>query len=151
MTLVLTSLYNCTRWRWFMGKNRPQDDMATLGAGEAEILRLVWELKEASAQQIWEALPEGRDLAPATVLTVLRRLRDKGFLKSRTLGKAHFFSPAIQPQLVISKTVSELVKRFFGGDAVPLVMHLDETNQINQSDVKRLQEIVGAANTKKGS
>ncbi len=125
--------------------------MASLGAREAEILRLIWELKEASAQQIWEALPEGRDLAPATVLTVLRRLRDKGFLKSRTVGKAHFFSPAIQPQRVISKTVSELVKRFFGGDAVPLVMHLAETNQIDQGDVKRLQAMLAAAKRKKES
>jgi predicted transcriptional regulator len=123
--------------------------MASLGAAEAEILALVWERKEASAQQIWEALPEGRDLAQATVLTVLRRLRDKGFLKSRTVGKAHFFSSAIQPQWVISKTVSELVKRFFGGDAVPLVMHLAETHQIDQNDVKRLQDLLAAAKRKK--
>ncbi len=134
-----------------MGKKQPENDMASLGAGEAEILRLVWELKEGSAQRIWEALPEGRDLAPATVLTVLRRLRDKGFLKSRAVGKAHFFSPAIQPQRVITKTVSELVKRFFGGHAAPLAMHLAETNQIDQGDLKRLQEILVAAKKKKES
>lgn len=126
-------------------------NIASLGTAEAEILRLVWDLKEASAQQIWEALPEGRDVAPATVLTVLRRLRDKGFLKSRTLGKAHFFSPAIQPQRVISKTVGELLKRFFGGDPVPLVMHLAETHQIDQDDVARLQEMLAAEKKKKES
>jgi len=123
----------------------PTNEMASLGAAEAEILRLVWELKEANAQQIWEALPEGRELAPATVLTVLRRLRQKGFVKSRSIGKAHFFSAAIQPKRVISKTVSELVKRFFGRDAVPLLLHLAETKQIDQEDVKRLQEILADA------
>jgi BlaI family penicillinase repressor len=129
----------------------PKGNIASLGTAEAEILQLVWDLKEASAQQIWEALPEGRDVAPATVLTVLRRLRDKGFLKSRTLGKAHFFSPAIQPHRVISKTVSELLKRFFGGDAVPLVMHLAETHQIDKDDVARLQEMLATEKKKKES
>jgi len=118
------------------------NELASLGAAEAEILRLVWALKEAKAQQIWEALPEDRELAPATVLTVLRRLRDKGFVKSRSIGKAHVYSPAIQPKRVISKSVSELLKRFFGGDAVPLVLHLAETKQIDQEDVKRLQELL---------
>jgi predicted transcriptional regulator len=134
-----------------MPPENPDQRMANLGVGEAEILRLAWELKEASAQQIWEALPAQRDLAPATVLTVLRRLRDKGFLKTRKVGKAHFFSPAIQPQRVISKTVSDLVKRFFGGDPVPLIMHLAETNQIDQSDIKRLQNLLAAVKDKKKS
>jgi predicted transcriptional regulator len=133
----------------FMVGKHPKANIASLGTAEAEILRLVWDLKEASAQQIWEALPEGRDVAPATVLTVLRRLRDKGFLKSRTLGKAHFFSPAIQPQQVISKKVGELLKRFFGDDPVPLVMHLAETHQIDQDDVARLQEMLAAKKKKK--
>ncbi len=126
-----------------------EKQIANLGAGEAQILRLVWELKEASAQQIWEALPEGRDLAPATVLTVLRRLREKGFVKSRAIGKAHFFSPAIHPKKVISKSVGDLIRTFFGGDAVPLLMHLAGTNQIDQDDLRRLQEMLSAAKNRK--
>jgi predicted transcriptional regulator len=117
-------------------------EMAGLGAAESEVLNIVWELKEATVQQIWAKLPPERPIASATVQTMLRRLRDKGYVKSRVEGKAHVFSPAVKREKVISKTVGDLVSRFFGGDAVPLVMHLAKSRQIDQEDLKRLQDLL---------
>lgn len=119
-----------------------EKEIASLGAAETEILKLVWELKEATVQQIWEKLPQERQIASATVQTMLRRLRDKGFLKSRVVGKAHVFSPAIKPERVISKTVGDLLNRFFGGDAVPLVMNLAKDQRLDSADLKRLQDLL---------
>ncbi|PYJ85330.1 MAG: transcriptional regulator [Verrucomicrobia bacterium] len=119
-----------------------EKELASLGAAEAEILKIVWELKEATVQQIWERLPAERNIAPTTVQTVLRRLRQKGYVKSSAEGKAHTFSPAIKPERVISKTVGDLVNRFFGGDAVPLLMHLARTRKIAREDLKRLQDLL---------
>jgi predicted transcriptional regulator len=116
--------------------------MAGLGAAESEVLNIVWELKEATVQQIWAKLPPGRAIASATVQTMLRRLRDKGYVKSKVAGKAHVFSSAIKREQVISKTVGDLVGRFFGGDAVPLVLHLAESRRIDQADLKRLQHLL---------
>jgi predicted transcriptional regulator len=117
-------------------------EMAGLGAAESEVLNIVWKLKEATVQQIWAELPADRPIASATVQTMLRRLRDKGYVKSKVAGKAHVFSPALNREKVITKTVSDLVSRFFGGDAVPLVMHLAKSRQIDQEDLKRLQDIL---------
>ncbi len=117
-------------------------EMAGLGAAESEVLNIVWKLKEATVQQIWAELPPDRSISSATVQTMLRRLRDKGYVKSKVAGKAHVFSPAIKREKVITKTVSDLVSRFFGGDAVPLVMHLARSRQIDQDDLKRLQDIL---------
>jgi BlaI family penicillinase repressor len=119
-----------------------EPEMAGLGAAESEVLNLVWELKEATVQQIWAALPPERPIASATVQTMLRRLRDKGYVKSRVVGKAHVFSPAIKRERVISKTVRDLVGRFFGGDAVPLLMHLAKSRQIDEKDLTRLQDLL---------
>jgi BlaI family penicillinase repressor len=119
-----------------------EKEMASLGAAEAEILKIVWKLKAATVQQIWEELPKERDIAPATVQTVLRRLRQKGYVKSSAEGKAHVFSPAIKPEKVISKSVGDFVNRFFGGDAVPLVMHLAKTQKLALEDLQRLQDLL---------
>ena len=119
-----------------------EHELAALGAAESEVLNIVWELKEATVQQIWEKLPPDRPIASATVQTMLRRLRDKGYVKSRVAGKAHVFSPAIQRERVISKTVGDLVGRFFGGDAVPLVLHLAKSRRIDKEDLKRLQHLL---------
>jgi BlaI family transcriptional regulator, penicillinase repressor len=117
-------------------------ELASLGEAEAEILSLVWELGEATVQDIHEKLPADRDIAPATVQTVLRRLRDKGYIKHRVAGKAHIFSPAIKPEKVINQKVRRFLDRFFGGDAVPLLMHLARNRSIDQDDLKRLQEML---------
>ena len=117
-------------------------ELTSLGAAETEILKLVWELQEATVQQIWEQLPKDRDIALVTVQTVLRRLRDKGYVKHRAEGKAHVFSPAIKPERVISKTVGDLLNRLFGGDAVPLLLHLAKDQKIGQDDLQRLQELL---------
>jgi predicted transcriptional regulator len=126
-----------------------EHEIASLGAAEAEILKIVWELKQATVQQIWEKLPSERSITDATVQTVLRRLRDKGYVKSHLAGKAHVFSAAIKPERVIAKTVNDLVGRFFGGDALPLVMHLAKSRQIDKEDLHRLQDVLKKASQPK--
>lgn len=130
-------VYNCGRVIPMSKK-----ELASLGAAEAEILQLVWELQEATVQQIFERLPKERGIAPATVQTVLRRLRDKGYLKSRADARAHVFFPSVKPETVITKTVRDLVNRFFGGKAAPLMLHLAETQKLEAADLKRLRKLL---------
>jgi len=112
--------------------------MASLGSVESELLNIVWELKEATVQQVWAMLPPARPIASVTVQTMLRRLRDKGYVKSRVAGKAHVYSPAIERERVISRMVGDLVDRFFGGDSVALVLHQAKSRRLDQKDLKRL-------------
>jgi len=116
--------------------------MPSLGAAEAEILKLVWDAREATVQEICDRLPPERSIVYATVQTMLRRLREKGFVKRRVEGKAHVFLPAINPDKVISRAVSDLVDLFFGGDAVSLVMHLAKNKKIDRVDLKQLQGLL---------
>jgi BlaI family transcriptional regulator, penicillinase repressor len=117
-------------------------ELASLGAAEAEVLHLLWSLKEATAQQIWDNLPRARVIELGTVQTMLRRLREKGYVKHRVEGKVHVFLPAVKPERVLSKTVGDLLNRFFGGDAVPLMMHLAESRRISRADLKRLEAML---------
>jgi predicted transcriptional regulator len=125
-------------------------ELASLGAAEAEILQLVWELGEATVQEIHERLPRDRGIAPATVQTVLRRLRDKGYVKSRADGKAHVFSSSVKPETVISKTVKDLVNRFFGGKAAPLMLHLAQSEKLAEDDLDRLRNLLKSDPKKEG-
>ncbi len=116
--------------------------MPGLGAAEAEILQIVWQLGEATVQEIHDALPAERQIALGTVQTVLRRLREKGYVQAELQGKAYVFSSAMQPDRVISTKVSELINRFFGGKALPLVMHLAKSRKLTERDIKRLRQLL---------
>ncbi len=109
---------------------------------ETEILRLVWQLDEATVQQIRDELPPNRPLAYNTVQTLLCRLEEKGYLKHVQRGRAHVFSPLAKPQEVIKTTVHDFLGRLFGGDPKPLVQFLAEDGQINEEDIKRLRELI---------
>ncbi len=109
---------------------------------ETEILRLVWQLKEATVQEIRDQLPADRTLAYNTVQTLLGRLEQKGYLKHRDKGRAHVFSPLVEPQEVIKTTVRDFLGRLFGGDPKPLVQFLAEDGKIDEEDIKRLRQLI---------
>ena len=116
-----------------------QNSLIPLSPSETEILRIVWELKKCTVQEVWHSLPAGRDIAYATVQTLLRRLEKKGYL---TQGKAHVFEPFVHKKEVISTAVSSFLDRLFGGDPVPLMQYLAENKEITREDIEKLRNIL---------
>jgi len=121
-----------------MGKKK----LRAMSPTETEILRLVWELNEATVQQIREKLPSDRSLAYNTVQTLLCRLEQKGYLKHHLKGRAHVFSALVKPREVIKTTVRDFLGRLFGGDPKPLVQFLAEDGKLDEEDIKRLRELI---------
>ena len=122
--------------------------LKSMSPSETEILRLVWELNEATVQQILDRLPSDRKLAYNTVQTLLSRLEQKGYLRHRIDGKAHVYVPAVKQKEVIKTTVGDFLSRLFGGDPKPLVQFLAEDGKINEEDINRLRELINKGKKK---
>ena len=116
--------------------------LTPLSPAETEILRLVWELESPTVQEVVDALPEHRNIAYATVQTMLRRMEKKGYLTHKVKGKAYVFVPKARPQDVIGSAVRSFVDRLFGGDVVPLIQYLAENKEITKEDIDRLKSIL---------
>ncbi len=116
--------------------------LRAVSPAETEILRLVWQLEPASVQDICEALSKDRSITYATVQTLLRRLEKKGYLQHKVDGKAHLFSAAVNREQVIKRTVGDFVERLFGGDPLPLMLHLADQSELKEADVKRLKKLI---------
>jgi BlaI family penicillinase repressor len=115
--------------------------LPALSPAETEILRLVWHLDKATVQEVCDHLPARRQVAYATVQTLLRRLEKKGYLKHRLQGKAHIFFAAVKSEKVIKRSVSDFLDRLFGGDPVPLMQHLAEHGKIDADDIEKLKRL----------
>jgi predicted transcriptional regulator len=113
-----------------------------MSPAETEILRLVWQLEEATVQQICDLLPPKRSIAYKTVQTLLRRLENKGYLWHKIKGKAHVFLPAVRREDVVKRTVVDFLDRLFGGDPKPLMQFLAEDGKIDAQDIKRLRRLI---------
>ena len=116
--------------------------LQAMSPAETEILRLVWRLGSATVQDVCDALPKERSVTYATVQTLLRRLEKKGYISHEVKGKAHHFRPAVNREDVIHRTVNDFVDRLFGGDPVPLMMHLADHSKLTAEDVNRLKRLI---------
>ena len=118
-----------------MAKKRP-----FLAKSELEIARIVWQLGDATVRQVHEALPRGRKLDFWTVQTYLRRLKQKGYLKTQRVGQGNVYSQAVQPERVIRELTDDFLNRLFDGEVLPMFQHLVESRSLTDEEIDELQE-----------
>jgi predicted transcriptional regulator len=109
---------------------------------ETEVLRLVWQKKEATVKEVCDALPPHRTIAYATVHTLLRRLEKKGYVKHYARGKANVYYPAVKRESVIKRSVGDFLDRLFGGDPVSLMQFLARHGDVSAEDIDALRTLV---------
>jgi len=123
--------------------------LPALSPSETEILRILWQLERGTVQDICDRLPANRNIVYTTVQTLLRRLETKKYIRHESKGKAHVFFPVASRKDVISRTVGDFVDRLFGGDPLPLILHLAEDVELKDEEIKRLQALIRKPSPKK--
>lgn len=113
-----------------------------LAKSELELARIVWDLGEATVRQVFEALPKDRELDFWTVQTYLRRLKAKGYLKTRRQGRSNVYIPRVRPAEVVRDVVDDLVNRLFDGDALPLFQQLIHDRGLSDDEIQQLQSLL---------
>jgi BlaI family penicillinase repressor len=99
----------------------------------------VWDLEEATVRQVQGRLRPRKRLAYTTVLTVMRILRDKGFLESRREGRADVYHPLVEREQIAGRSLREVMERFFSGSAAALVSHLMEQEDLDPAEVRAMR------------
>jgi BlaI family transcriptional regulator, penicillinase repressor len=120
-----------------------------LPKSELEIARIVWDLKEATVRQVLDALPAERELDFWTVQTYLRRLKAKGYLKTKLTGRTNVYSPRVAPDQVVSEVVVDFLDRMFDGEALPLMNHLIHDRGLTDDEIDGLQKTLDKMKRKK--
>src|SRR5262245_33390293 len=97
---------------------------ARLGDLQLAIMRVLWELGEATVTDVHQALLEDRGLAPTTIATMLKKMEDKGVVLHRAEGRRFIYRPTMTEDQVTRSMVTDLTERLFAGNAMALVTHL---------------------------
>ncbi len=113
-----------------------------LAKSELELARIVWEMGEATVRQVYEALPVERKLDFWTVQTYLRRLKAKGYLKTRRQGRSNVYSPRVRPAQVVRDVVDDFLNRLYDGEALPLFQQLIHDRGLSDEEVAELQKML---------
>ncbi len=117
----------------------------TLTRQELEIMKIVWELGSATVRDVYETLLKRRKIAYTTVLTMMKILEQKKFLKRAGGERAFVYQPARPKSRVIKAMVREFISRVFDGSAEPLLVHLVRDRRLSEDDLERITRIIRKA------
>lgn len=114
----------------------------TLTPQELEIMKVVWERENATVRDVYEALLENRKIAYTTVMTMMKILETKGYLRRTRQDRAFLYRPTRPKSQVVSGMLREFVDRVFNGAAEPLVVQLVKEKRLKEKDLQKIIRMI---------
>ena len=114
----------------------------TLTPQELAIMKVIWRMEKATVRDVYEALRETRQIAYTTVMTMMKILEEKGYLKKSAVDRAHIYRPARPRQQVVGAMVREFLDRVFDGASDGLLLHLARDNKLTDKQRRIVKQLV---------
>ena len=112
-----------------------------LGTLEMKVMQVVWDLGKAAVWDVKDVLGKGRKPAYTTILTTMRTLETKGYLKHVKKAAMYIYSPVLTREQARQGLLSDMVERLFDGSSMLLVNCLVEKKPANNKEMKELRQI----------
>ena len=121
---------------------RAPEESETLTEAELRLMDVLWLKGSATVQQVLDALPQKPALAYNSVLTTIRVLENKGYVKHVKDGRAHIYIPTVERQEATRSEIRHLVTRFFKDSHELLVLNILEDRGIEAKELRRLRQLL---------
>jgi predicted transcriptional regulator len=105
-------------------------------------MEVLWDKGPATVQQVLDGLPEKAPLAYNSVLTTIRILEKKGYVRHAKDGRAHVYTPLVERKEATRSEIRHLVSRFFGNSHELLVLNILEDQNVDARELERLRKML---------
>jgi BlaI family penicillinase repressor len=123
-------------------------DAVSLGDRELDVMTTLWRTGSGTVAEVQGALDVR--LAYTTVLTILRNLEAKGFLRREEEGRAHRYYPKVKQRAAQKRALRRLIDTIFLGSPAELLTQLVADHDLSSDDLKRLAELLAARERTEG-
>lgn len=107
---------------------------------ELDIMTVLWEHGPSTAAEAREHLED--DLAYNTVLTMLRILEEKGYVRHEEEGRAHRYFPLVERESAGHSAAGRLVRRLFRGSPSLLITQLVQHWNLSEEELREMRELI---------
>lgn len=125
-------------------------NMPSLGEQEIEVLTWISKTGKACVREAAQHFEKEKGLARTTILTVIERLRKKGYLVREKQDGLFFYSEKVEAKNVLKSRVGDFVEKTLGGSISPLLSYFAENKNITADELNKLQDILKTFEDKKG-
>ena len=105
-------------------------------------MKIVWQRDQATVRDVYETLLERRQVAYTTVMTMMKILEDKGYLKKSREDRAYVYRPSRPRQQVVGAMVRDFVDRVFDGAASGLLLHLARNGKLTKAERQKIRQLI---------
>lgn len=115
-----------------------------LTEAEQRLMEVLWEKGSATVAEVAESLPRKLDLAYNTVLTTLRILEEKGYVRHTKPkdGRKFLYTPVVSREQASHSALRHLLSRFFGNSAEALVLNLLDDEKLSPAERNRIRNLL---------
>ncbi len=113
----------------------------SLSKSEEQVMSYLWELKKAFTKDLLEKFPEPKP-ATTTVLTLLKRMKDKGYVDYRLFGNSREYYPTVKKEVYFSKHVKGLIQDFFNGSTSQFASFFTNETDLTQDQLEDLRNMI---------
>jgi predicted transcriptional regulator len=116
----------------------------TLTEAELRIMNVLWERRSATVHEVLGTLPAKPALAYNSILTIIRILEKKGYVKhvKEKDKRSHVYIPQVDRKDATRFEVRHLISRFFGNSHEQLLLNVLEESTIDAEELSRLRQLL---------
>jgi BlaI family transcriptional regulator, penicillinase repressor len=120
----------------------PPRQSEILTEAELRVMKVLWGKGSGTVQQVLDSIEERPVLAYNSVLTIIRILERKGYLKHIKDGRAHVYAPVVRQEEATRSEIRRLASRFFGNSREDLVLNILQERGIEAEELVRLRKML---------
>lgn len=105
-------------------------------------MKVVWRLEKATVRDVHDALNEHRRVAYTTVMTMMKILEEKGYLRKTLADRAHVYRPTKPRHQVVGAMVKDFIDRVFDGASGALLVHLARDNRLTDEQRQLVKQLL---------
>ncbi|MEM6629579.1 MAG: BlaI/MecI/CopY family transcriptional regulator [Bacteroidota bacterium] len=112
-----------------------------LSKSEEELMRHIWQMKEAFMKDLLEAYSEPKP-KPSTVATLLKRLRDKKAIDYKVYGSVRAYYPKISKEAYFAKRIRNMIRKFFNDSPAQFASFFTEQTELSEEELSALRDLI---------
>ncbi len=117
--------------------------MKRLPDAELELMMVIWNSeKRVSRAEIEEQLDSSKNVAASTILKLLSRLEERGFVKREKEGKINYYSALVDKDKYLKETGKNILEKMFGGSLSNFAAALYMDEELSSDDIEELQQFI---------
>lgn len=117
-------------------------DPRGISPSELKILTYINDHHPVTVREVAERFAQSDEYARTTVLTLMERLRKKGYLKRDESQPVHRYAPAVRPPDLQRSLVRDFVRQMLGGSLSPFMAFLSEDAELNEEEIRELKAVL---------